>query len=149
MSFAEVNTDSLSLEQQLLYTQGKINGVSEAADTLLQFGIIPPPKDHRWTDQLGDNGEYAWLKERSRLLYNQCLVPIQRELSKEQHIEEQQHDAISTAPSAAESQSTNAENFTLTLSANAYRELLQYGGNVSSELRTALGKATPQVRNES
>src|SRR5699024_8220977 len=43
----------------------------DAATTLESFGITPPPKDDRWTQQLGDNGEADWLREQAELLNDQ------------------------------------------------------------------------------
>lgn len=52
-----VDREKLSESEKLLYRQGQIDALNEAAQTLLQHGIVPPLKDPRWTDELGENGE--------------------------------------------------------------------------------------------
>lgn len=42
--------------------------LTDAATALDHFGVVPPPKDERWTQQLGDQGEAEWLRDRAEYL---------------------------------------------------------------------------------
>lgn len=58
--------DELTEEDKLLYHQGYIAALESAAQQLQHFATVPPPKDERWTQELGDNGEAAWLFDRAQ-----------------------------------------------------------------------------------
>ncbi|NWN87042.1 MAG: hypothetical protein HLX51_00645 [Micrococcaceae bacterium] len=55
--------------------------LTDAATSLEHHSVVPPPKDDRWTQSIGDNGEAAWLRDRA------------------DHINDQRYeDAVANAP---------------------------------------------------
>lgn len=56
----------MSERDKMIYRQGYITALENAAYRLREHSVIPPPKDVRWTQELGENGEDAWLMDRAQ-----------------------------------------------------------------------------------
>lgn len=77
-AMAATHGGEVSHYRKAFYRLVNIFGVEKASEALTcaateleHYALVPPPKDDRWTQSIGDQGEAAWLRDRAEYINDQ------------------------------------------------------------------------------